>query len=228
MTSVTNKPPIRSYVRREGRITKRQRCALQQLWSRYGIDVSQGVLNPQHQFARTTALNMDIGFGMGGSLIEMARNVPQEDFIGVEVYRPGVGALLAELNAAELTNVKVYCADCLEVLRCCIGDQSLQAVYIFFPDPWPKKRHHKRRLVQAAFIELVGQKLGVGGLLHIATDWESYAQEMMVTLTASPLLVNCQATGQFSPRPAYRPLTKFERRGKRLGHGVWDLIFKKH
>jgi tRNA (guanine-N7-)-methyltransferase len=164
---------------------------------------------------------------MGEALATLARAHPENDYLGIEVYRPGIGSLLAKLAAEGLGNVRLFCADAVEVLEQTIPEASLDAVYLFFPDPWPKTRHHKRRLIQPPFVELIGRKLKVGGRLYLATDWEDYAQQMMRVLSAAPRFTNLTGPGQYAPRPSERPLTKFERRGQALGHRVWDLGFER-
>ncbi len=164
---------------------------------------------------------------MGHSTLEMAAAAPDQDFIGVEVHKPGVGALLSGLVSQKLNNVRVYSCDALEVLRDCVADASLDRVLLFFPDPWHKSRHHKRRIVQPAFAELVRSKLKIGGVLHMATDWEPYAEYMLEVMNVAPGYRNLAEDGRCVPRPAERPITKFERRGERLGHGVWDLKFQR-
>lgn len=218
---------VKSYVRREGRITRKQEQALAEYWSIYGLEVAAGMLDFKKIFGRQTSCILEIGFGMGHALFTMAKQNPEHDFIGVEVHRPGVGNLLHELAAEKLSNVRVFSADVVEVLRCCIPDESLTAVHIFFPDPWPKKRHHKRRLIQTEFVNLIQQKLIPKGYLHLATDWEDYAQHILAVLADMPGFVNTAGEAQFVARPKERPLTKFELRGERLGHVVRDLVFVK-
>lgn len=215
---------IRSFVRREGRMTTAQKLALETLWPKFGVDPGAAPFDFQRMFGREARRILEIGFGMGDTLLHVAQAHPENDYLGIEVHRPGVGALLMNLEKAALNNVRVLCADAVEVLNHNIPDAGLDAVYIFFPDPWPKKRHHKRRLVQPEFVELLGRKLRVGGQLHLATDWEEYAQHMLAVITAAPQFRNIAGAGQFAPSPGERPPTKFERRGRALGHGVWDLI----
>lgn len=227
---MTEAPPlrlIRSFVRREGRMTDAQRHALDALWPRYGIDPGEDLLDLDAPFGRRAPRLLEIGFGMGDALLEMAERHPENDYLGIEVHRPGVGRVLARLEEKGLRNVRVICADAVEVLRKGIPDGNLESVYLFFPDPWPKKRHHKRRIVQPAFVALLGQKLRPGGILHMATDWEDYARHMMAVLGSARGFVNAAGAGAFMPRPEDRPATKFERRGERLGHGVWDLVFRR-
>lgn len=218
---------IRSFVRRQGRMSPRQREALSRLYEQYAVPVEQGMLNFTELFGRKAPVIMEIGFGMGQALVAMAKAKPDHDFIGIEVHRPGVGTLLADIEEQGVSNVRVCCADCNDVLRNCIPDASLSGIYLFFPDPWPKQRHHKRRLVQESFVNLVSEKLEPKGQFHTATDWEDYADYMMKVLSANSVLKNVAGKRKFAPRPAHRLITKFEKRGKRLGHGVWDLVFEK-
>lgn len=218
---------IRSFVRREGRMTISQQRAFERYWERYGLSVEGGLLNLDQVFGRGAKRCLEIGFGMGHSLLEMAKQQPDWDFIGIEVHRPGVGALLAGVEQLQLTNIRIFCADAIEVLRHCIPDASLDLVQLFFPDPWPKKRHHKRRILQPAFVDLIHQKLAADGMFHMATDWENYAIHMLEVMQDSPKFRNTSKTGDFIPRPQTRPVTKFELRGQRLGHNVWDLLFTK-
>ena len=216
---------IRSYVLRTGRMTPGQQRAFEENWARWGLEHAAGDPGFDAVFGRAGPRVLEIGFGMGQSLVAMAAAAPEKNFIGIEVHKPGVGRLLHSMADQGVDNIRVYCHDAVEVLRDCIADASLDTVQIFFPDPWHKKRHHKRRLIQPEFVgQLVG-KLKPGGLLHLATDWENYAEQMMDVLSPVEELDNVAGQGQFSPRPASRPLTKFEQRGERLGHGVWDLLF---
>ena len=219
--------PIRSFVRREGRITKAQERALTELWPRYGVDAGDAPLDLCALFGRKAPVHVEIGFGNGDVLAAMAARHPEYDYLGIEVHRPGIGALLRRLEAAGLGNARVMRADAKEVLARNIPDAALSAVNIFFPDPWPKKRHHKRRLIQPEFAELVRRKLQPGGMLHLATDWRDYAEQMLDVLSQTPGFENTAAAGAFAPRPEERPLTKFEQRGKRLGHEVYDLSFRR-
>jgi len=218
--------PIRSFVRRQGRITQAQNTALDQLWPVYGLD-PEHAFDPFKAFGRIAPLVLEIGFGNGESLAKMAAATPDTDFLGIEVHRPGVGHLLLKIHELGLGNVKVYCADAVEILSRQIAQDSLDGVQVFFPDPWHKKRHHKRRLVNDRFVGSLAGKLKPGGLLHCATDWEHYAWQMLEALSSCPCLRNRDPEGGFSERPNSRPQTKFEARGHRLGHGVWDLLFEK-
>jgi tRNA (guanine-N7-)-methyltransferase len=219
--------PIRSFVRREGRITPAQRRALDELWPRYGVPAGEGPLDPAALYGRVAPLELEIGFGNGEALAALAAAHPERDYLGLEVHRPGVGALLARLAAAGLTNVRVAAEDAAAFVARRLPDGALAAAYLFFPDPWPKKRHHKRRLVQAPFAALLARKLAPGGVLRLATDWPDYAAHMLAVLAAEPALENLAADGGYAPRPEERPLTKFERRGLRLGHPVRDLAFRR-
>jgi tRNA (guanine-N7-)-methyltransferase len=229
MSSPDAKPhrPVRSFVRREGRMTPAQRRALEEFWPRYGVPSGEHALDFAALFGRRTEPVLEIGFGNGDALLAMAGAHPERDFLGIEVHRPGVGRLLMGLAGGGLANVRVMCDDAKQVLERQIPDASLSAVHLYFPDPWPKSRHHKRRLVQAGFVELVRRRLALGGLFHLATDWEHYADHMMEVMTAAPGFENTAGSKQYAPRPGHRPLTRFERRGQRLGHGVWDLIFRR-
>jgi tRNA (guanine-N7-)-methyltransferase len=218
---------IQSFVLREGRLTAGQAKALEQYWPTIGLDHSAGLQDFNQTFARSAPIVMEIGFGMGQSLVEMALNEPEKDFIGIEVHRPGVGACLAAAAEKELTNLRVYAHDAVEILADCIADESLARMQLFFPDPWHKTRHHKRRIVQPGFVQKLRTKLAVGGVFHMATDWQNYAEHMLDVMSQAPGYKNMSVTGDYVPRPEQRPLTKFEQRGHRLGHGVWDLMFER-
>lgn len=218
---------IKSFVMRAGRMTEGQQRGLDQGWPKFGLQLEDGLRDFDQVFGRSAPRTFEIGFGMGHSTLEMAAASPEQDFIGVEVHRPGVGALLNGLMTQNLSNMRVYSCDALDVLRNCVADASLDRVLLFFPDPWHKAKHNKRRIVQPAFAELVRQKLKVGGVLHMATDWQPYAEYMLEVMNAAPGYQNLAADGQYVPRPTERPTTKFERRGERLGHGVWDLKFQR-
>lgn len=215
---------IRSFTLRQGRVTEAQTKALETLWPHYGV-AADHALKPMELFGREAPTVVEIGFGNGDTLAEMAAAAPETNFVGIEVHRPGVGHLLLRLKERELGNVRVYCADAVEILTRNVADGSLSALQVFFPDPWPKKRHHKRRLIAPDFVELVARKLKMGGSFHLATDWQDYAEQMMSVLESSAELQNVAGKNAYSPRPPHRPLTKFESRGQRLGHGVWDLVF---
>lgn len=216
---------IRSFVLRTGRMTPGQERAYERYWGQWGLEHEAGPIDIDACFGRAGERILEIGFGMGDSLLEMASAAPASNFIGVEVHRPGVGRLFHNMAREGVDNIRVYCHDAVEVLRDCIPDDALDIVQVYFPDPWHKKRHHKRRLIQPDFVALLAGKLKMGGLLHLATDWENYAGQMMEVLGDSPAFANLHGAGQFTARPERRPETKFERRGERLGHGVWDLEF---
>lgn len=218
---------IRSFVKREGRLTKGQATAIERNWSDMGLDYTGERYDLTQIFGRDAPTVLEIGFGMGHSLVQMAAAAPELNFIGVEVHRPGVGACLHEAEANGLTNLRLIEHDAVEVVENCLEDNSLKTVQVFFPDPWHKKRHHKRRLIQTEFIELLRPKLQVGGVIHLATDWESYAEHMLEVMRLSDKFRNLSASGDYIPRPTERPLTKFENRGEKLGHGVWDLKFER-
>ena len=225
MTEQPNR--IRSFVLRHGRMTAGQRRALDAGWPKCGLERSAGHLDPCISFGRKGPLVVEIGFGMGQSLVQMAVAEPETNFVGIEVHRPGVGRLLHNMSEQDVSNIRVYCDDAVAVLEECFAAASIDGVQIYFPDPWHKKRHHKRRLIQPVFVELLCERLRPGGFLHLATDWENYAEHMMKVLSAAPGLINRAGAGQFAGRPSRRPLTKFEQRGQRLGHGVWDLLFER-
>lgn len=217
---------IRSFVRRQGRITRGQQKAFDDLWPRFGLQAGSA-LDFAAVFGRSAPVTLEIGFGNGLGLAEMAASHPDEDFVGIEVHRPGVGQLLKQIRERELSNIRVYCDDAIEVLNHCLDDHSLSRVLLFFPDPWHKKKHNKRRIVQPDFIKLLARKLEPGGHFHMATDWQPYAEYMLEVMEASTLYTNTAGAGRYAERPAYRPVTKFETRGRRLGHGVWDLVYRR-
>ncbi len=216
---------IRSFVTRAGRLSTAQERALTELGPRFMIDYAKAPLDTAQAFGRSAPVVLEIGFGMGQTTAHIAKNMPEKDFIGVEVHTPGVGSLLKLIGEENLANLRVIQHDAVEVLNNMIADASLAGVHVFFPDPWHKARHNKRRLIQAPFVKLLTDKLAPGGYLHLATDWEDYAVQMLEVLSAETGLQNT-AEG-YAPQPAYRPLTKFENRGLKLGHGVWDLVFTK-
>jgi len=220
-----NEPPsehapraIRSYVLRAGRMGSGQ-----DLGPRFVLPFSAAPLDFAALFGREAPVVLEIGFGMGNATADIAQRLPGTDFLGVEVHPPGVGALLRQIGERRLTNLRIVQHDAVEVLAAMVPPASLTGIHIFFPDPWHKKRHHKRRLIQPAFVAALARHLAPGGTLHCATDWEPYAQQMLDVLSAEPMLAN--TTARYAPRPEVRPLTKFEARGRSLGHGVWDLIF---
>lgn len=219
--------PIRSYVRREGRFSAGQKRALQRLWPRYGVEV-RGRLNLDTFFGRRAVRTLEIGFGNGDTLVYLAQQNPRRDYLGIEVHRPGIGHLLLEAERRELTNLRVICADAVAVLRNHLPDACLDQILILFPDPWPKQRHHKRRLIQPDFIDLLGKTLKTGGELHLATDWEPYAGHMRTVMDQAGDFTNASRPGDFAQRPADTPITRFEQRGKRLGHRIWNLRFARN
>ncbi len=227
MTDTTPPEPyqrtVKSFVLRAGRMGTGQARALEDYGPQFLIPYSPGPLDLEAAFGRTAPKVLEIGFGMGDSTATIAASRPDTDYLGVEVHAPGVGALLKRIGEGRLSNLRIIQHDAVEVLDHMIADASLDGIHIFFPDPWPKKKHHKRRLIQPALVAKLTTKLKPGGYLHLATDWEHYAVQMLDVLTGAPGLVN--TAPDYAPRPDYRPLTKFEKRGLRLGHGVWDLIF---
>lgn len=225
----TEKPllrKIRSYVMRSGRMSERYRNAMDTHWESVGLNPA-APLQPETVFGRQAPLVVEIGFGMGDSLLEMAAAHPDTDFIGIEVHEPGVGRVVFHVQDRGLKNLKVYRVDAVEVLTHCIPDGSVDRLQLYFPDPWHKKKHHKRRLVQTEFAALVRQKLKYNGQWHIATDWENYAEHCIEVMSTADGFSNVAGDKHFVEKPDYRPQTKFERRGERLGHGVWDMLFTK-
>jgi tRNA (guanine-N7-)-methyltransferase len=218
-------PPIRSYVLRQGRFSRGQQRAYAELLPRFGIPYSPGEIDFPAVFGRRAPVVAEVGFGMGETTARIAAGNPATDYLAIEVHAPGVGSLLRQLGEAGLENVRIVQHDAVEVLRDMVPAGSLAAIHVFFPDPWPKKRHHKRRLIQPAFTSLAASRLAPGGTLHVATDWQEYAEHVLAVLSSTEGLVNT-AQG-FAPRPVTRPETKFERRGVKLGHGVWDIVFRK-
>jgi len=216
---------IRSYVLRQGRLTAAQARAHAEWLPRFGIPYSPEPIDLDRLFGRPSPKIVEVGFGMGDTTAAIAAAHPENDYLGVEVHTPGVGSLLNRVAGLGLANVRVIQHDAVEVLEHMIAPGALAGAHIFFPDPWPKKRHHKRRLLQAPFIRLLATRIRPGGYVHVATDWEDYASQILETLSAEPLLEN--AANGFAPRPDYRPLTKFENRGLKLGHRVWDVIFRR-
>jgi tRNA (guanine-N7-)-methyltransferase len=217
--------PIRSYVLRQGRISNAQQRAYDRLLPRFAIPYSAAVLDLDAVFARRAPHVIEIGFGMGETTVEIAAAHPERNYLAIEVHTPGVGSLLKQIDERGLQNVRIVQHDAIEVLRDMIAQEALDGAHIFFPDPWPKKRHHKRRLIQPAFVTLLASRLAPGGYIHVATDWQEYAQDILDVLSGEPSLENTGAG--FVARPAYRPLTKFEQRGLRLGYAVSDAVFEK-
>jgi len=227
LTEIEHPRSIRSFVMRGGRITEAQQRALELLWPKYGIPFEPARLDLDAAFGRTAPVTLEIGFGNGDNLAAQATAHPERNFLGIEVHRPGVGRLMLSLEAHQLPNARLICHDAVEVLTHQVAPQTLAEVVILFPDPWPKKRHHKRRLVQAPFVELVTDRLCAGGVLRFASDWQPYADAVLELLNASPRLHNISPDERFVPRPTERNPTRFEKRGERLGHDVWDLAFER-
>lgn len=229
--TIPNRPvrPIRSFMRREGKGMIARASTIKALWPRYGLSESgiDGFIDPPAIFGRVAPLIIEIGFGRGESLFQMAALAPEKDFIGIEVYRTGLSQLITQADRAGLHNLRVFCGDAREILQTRIMDASLDTVQIFFPDPWPKRKHHKRRLISADFIKLIALKLKPGGRLHLASDWADYAAWMLNVLSEDPHFENIAGTGCYAARPEDRPLSKYEGRGLALGHQTWDLIFKR-
>lgn len=216
---------IRSFVLRQGRVSNAQRRACEMLLPTYGIPFSENLLDLDQVFGRPAPKILEIGFGMGESTAIIAQSHPENDYLGIEVHTPGVGSLLNQIEQHGLTNLRIIQHDAVAVLQHMLPAACLDGIHIFFPDPWPKARHHKRRLIQPAFVARLCSHLKPGGYLHVATDWEDYAMQILQVLSQEPQLSNTAT--EYAPRPDYRPLTKFEQRGIKLDHGVWDLIFQK-
>jgi tRNA (guanine-N7-)-methyltransferase len=221
----TTHRPIRSFVLRQGRVSNAQQRAHETLLPKYGIPYAPGLIDLDHVFGRRAPKILEIGFGMGETTAAIAALHPENDYLGIEVHTPGVGSLLKTIEEEGLTNVRIVQHDAVEVLCHMIGHNTFDGVHVFFPDPWPKKRHHKRRLLQPAFVALLVERMKRGAYLHVATDWQEYAEYVLAVLKNNPLLE--KTAMDYAPRPAYRPQTKFETRGLKLGHGVWDVIFKR-
>ncbi len=218
---------IKSFVLRQGKITQGQQRAIEELMPVYGLQYTGEQLDLASAFGRDNPKLVEIGFGMGHATWQIAKNNPKNDYLGVEVHLPGVGALLMQMRDNDVGNLRLIRHDAVEILRNMLADDSISGFHIYFPDPWHKKRHHKRRIIQSEFVNLLCQKLKSGGYIHLATDWEEYAKWMLDILRSNSQLVNKSTSNDYVPRPDYRPLTKFENRGVKLGHGVWDLIFVK-
>lgn len=217
---------IRSYVLRQGRMTRAQARAHATLLPKYGVPFAREHLDLAVLFGRAAPKIVEIGFGMGETTAAIAQENPDKDYLAIEVHSPGVGSLLNRIEALGLANVRVIQHDAVDVLEWMLPPDSVDGLHIFFPDPWPKKRHHKRRLIQPPFVALLAQRLKPGGYVHVATDWQDYAEHILAVLSEEPRLANAAGRG-FAPRPTSRPPTKFEERGRRLGHGVWDLLFRR-
>ncbi len=219
---------IRSFVMRAARMTDGQKKSLEQNWEKFGLQIKDGEFSSLDWFGREADTVLEIGFGMGDSFVDMAKAAPEKNFIGIEVHLPGVGRMLNRTNTEEISNIRCYKEDAVEILTDSIADGSLATIQLFFPDPWHKKKHQKRRIVQPDFAQLVRKKLKIGGTFHMATDWENYAEHMMGVMEVAEGFENTSGKGNFTDgRPSHRPVTKFEKRGQRLGHGVWDLIYQK-
>ncbi len=225
--SPATRRPIRSFVLRGGRLTEGQKRALNELWPQYGIGGDDSELDFDSLFGNAQPVILEIGFGNGDATWQMARAHPEENYLGVEVHKPGVGHLLLKIEEHGLNNVRVACDDAVELLKKRVPENSLEGVRIYFPDPWHKKRHHKRRIIQSPFIALLAEKVRSGGILHMATDWEPYAEHMLEVMRDSPAFENIATQGEICSRPEWRPETKYEKRGERLGHGVYDLVFRR-
>jgi len=219
-------PPIKSFVLRQGRISNAQQRSYDELLPRYGIPYREAALDLDAAFGRSAPKILEIGFGMGEATAHIAAQHPQNDYLCVEVHTPGVGSLLKQVEELGLTNIRIVQHDAVEVLRHMLAPASLDGVHIFFPDPWHKKRHNKRRLIQPELVALLCERLKPGGYVHMATDWQDYAEQVLAVFSAEPRLVNTAES--YAPRPEYRPATKFEQRGLRLGHGVWDIVFRRN
>ena len=217
--------PIRSFVLRQGRLTKGQQYALEYLWPLYGIEMTNSELDFIKLFQREAPITLEIGFGNGESLAAMAKAAPERNFLGIEVHRPGVGRLLHLIKEYELNNLRIIHDDAVEVLKQYIPKYSINTVQLFFPDPWHKKKHNKRRIVQTEFVQLVHSLLTTGGIFHLATDWQEYAEHMSEVMEKNECFASI-SDSPFANRPDFRPLTKFENRGLKLGHNVWDLLYK--
>lgn len=218
---------IRSFVLRQGKITQGQSKALENWLPKFGIPYKSEIINLDDNFGREAPKIIEIGFGMGNATWQIAKNSSQNDYLGIEVHLPGVGALLMHIEEQDIQNLRIVRHDAVEVLKNMIADNSIDGFHIYFPDPWHKKRHHKRRIIQSPFVKLLSTKLKTGGYIHLATDWEDYAHWMLDILNEEKTLQNTSPTNDYVERPEYRPITKFETRGIKLGHGIWDMIFKK-
>jgi len=216
---------VRSFVLRGGRLTEGQQRAMEELLPRYSTGSGEGWLDFAELFGNPRPVVLEIGFGNGDATWQMARQNPRENFLGVEVHKPGVGHLLLKLEELAIENVRVACADAVEFLNNRVAVASLEGLRLYFPDPWPKKRHHKRRIVQPEFVALLAQKVAAGGIVHMATDWQNYAEHILEVMQQNPAFENLSDSGDYCPRPVWRPLTKYEKRGQRLGHSVYDLLF---
>jgi len=227
MTDQFQRKPLRSFVLRQGRLTSGQKLALEAQWPIVGVEYNESKIDLSETFNRDAPTTLEIGFGNGDSLAQMAKEAPERNFFGIEVHRPGVGHLLHLIGEYGLQNVRVMHHDAVEIINHMIPNNSLDRIQIYFPDPWHKTRHNKRRIVQPEFVALLATKLQQGGVLHLATDWQHYAEQMLRVMTDAPDYKNQTSDGGYAERPDYRPMTKFENRGIKLGHGVWDLLFER-
>jgi tRNA (guanine-N7-)-methyltransferase len=226
MSEAKSHRKIQSFVKRSGRLSKAQYLGLNDLWSDFGVEINdKELINFDRVFVKQNDITLEVGFGNGDSLLEMAIKQPFQNFIGIEVYEAGVGRIINEASKQNVSNLKIIKDDAVEVISNNIADESISHFQLFFPDPWHKKKHHKRRIVQTSFLDLLSKKLNNNGIVHIATDWENYAEHIMETLESHSHFKNCAGDHIYSERPEQRPLTKFENRGQKLGHGVWDIIF---
>ena len=216
---------IQSFVRRSGRLSKAQSTGLNELWPTYGVNLDNKTINLDELFNKPQSVTLEVGFGNGDSLLEMTLQQPQNNFLGIEVYEAGIGRLINEANKKQICNLKIIKGDAVEILESNIEDDSISCFQLFFPDPWHKKKHHKRRIIQTSFLDTLKNKLINSGIVHIVTDWEDYAEHIMETMESHPDFKNTAGGHIYSTRPKHRPLTKFENRGQNLGHGVWDIIF---
>ena len=216
---------IQSFVRRSGRLSKAQSTGLNELWPTYGVNLDNKTINLDELFNKPQSVTLEVGFGNGDSLLEMALQQPQNNFLGIEVYEAGIGRLINEANKKQISNLKIIKGDAVEILENNIEDDSISCLQLFFPDPWHKKKHHKRRIIQTSFLDTLKNKLINGGIVHVVTDWEDYAEHIMETMENHPDFKNTAGDHIYSARPKHRPLTKFENRGQKLGYGVWDIIF---
>jgi len=222
-----NRRAVRSFVLRGGRLTEGQKRAWDELWPLFGVDEGEDEFEFSVLFGNDQPVILEIGFGNGDATWQMASAQPRENYLGVEVHRPGVGRLLLKIEENELNNIRIVCEDAVDILHRRIPAHSLAGVRIYFPDPWPKKRHHKRRIIQQEFISLLADKMRAGGILHMATDWEPYSEHMLEVMRSTSDFINLSADGTVCEKPAWRPETKYEKRGQRLGHGVYDLVFRR-
>jgi tRNA (guanine-N7-)-methyltransferase len=218
---------IRSFVKREGRMTPGQTHAYETMMPIYGFDYQKQLLDFKALFGNDAPVSIEIGFGMGASLVEQAVCYPERNFIGIEVHRPGVGSLLVKMKEAGINNIRVISHDAVEVLSDMLADSSIELLQLFFPDPWHKRKHHKRRIVNPEFVQFLHRKIQTNGHFHMATDWQDYAKHMLKVMRAAEGWQNCSASDDYIPKPENRPSTKFQKRGEGLGHGMWDLMFKR-